>query len=67
MFMNLEGAVINYLMERDNLSLEQADYMWREIASEIFDAIYGTSCMSLDEVLENNLGITLEDLMEESV
>ena len=64
MFGDLEGLVINYLIETKDYNMEEATNYWKEIFSEIMDAIFGTSCMSVEEVIENNLGISFEELKE---
>ena len=64
MFMNLEGLVINYLMISKDYNMEEATNYWKAICSEIMDAMFGTSCMSVEEIIENNLGITIEELKE---
>ena len=64
MFMNLEGIVINMLMVRDNLTMEEANNVWQNVKSEIMDSMFGTSCMSVGEVIEDNLGITVKEMIE---
>jgi hypothetical protein len=64
MFMNLEGLVINYLITHKDYTLDEAMIFWKDLCSEIMDALYGTSLMSVDEIIENNLGVTIETLEE---
>jgi hypothetical protein len=49
--------VIKILMERDNLTYEEAKEEYEDTKSELMDAIDGTSCLDPEEVL---LGIGLE-------
>lgn len=49
--------VIKILMERDNLTYEEAKEEYEDTKSELMDAIDGTSCLNPEEVL---LGIGLE-------
>ena len=64
MFMELEGIVINMLMVRDNLTMEEANEIWQNVQSEIMDSMFGTSSMSVEEVIEDNLGITVKEMIE---
>lgn len=48
------------LMERDGLSSEEAQEIIDETRAELIDAIDGTSCLSPEEVLANELGLELD-------
>jgi hypothetical protein len=62
--MNLEGLVVNYLVNNKDYTIDEALIFWENLVSEITDALYGTSCMSVDEIVENNLGVSVERLKE---
>jgi hypothetical protein len=64
MFINLEGLVVNYLVNNKDYTIDEALSFWENLVSEIADALYGTSCMSVDEIVENNLGVSVERLKE---
>ena len=54
-------------MRRDGVTEEEAKSMVESCASELFDAVYGTSCTEPDEVIMNELGLEpdyLEDILE---
>ena len=59
-----KNRVVQILMDRDNMTETEATNYWKAICSELMDAMFGTSCMSVEEIIENNLGITIEELKE---
>lgn len=55
--MDARNRVVRILMHRDGLTEEEAVSMVEDTASEIYDAIEGTGCMDLDEIMMNELGL----------
>lgn len=54
--------VIRILMERDGVTYEEAKQMYLDCRNEILDAINGTSCVSPEDVLADELGLELDYL-----
>ena len=52
--------IIKILMERDGVSYEEAKEMYENCKSELMDAIDGTSCLSPEEVLLEELGLEMD-------
>lgn len=55
--MDARNRVVRILMHRDRLTEEEAVSMVEDTASEIYDAIRGTSCMDPDEIIMEELGL----------
>ena len=51
------NKIIKILMNRDDLTYEEAKEMYEDTKAELMDAFDGTSCLSPEEVL---LGLGLE-------
>lgn len=49
--------IINILMNRDEISYEEAKQMYLDTRSELMDAIDGTSVLTPEEVLMGELGL----------
>lgn len=49
--------IIRILMDRDGVTYEEAKEMYKDCRAEIQEAIYGTSCIPPEEVLESELGL----------
>ena len=49
--------IIRILMERDGLTYEEAKEEYQHCKSELMDAMEGTSCLSPEEVLAEELGL----------
>lgn len=61
------NRVVEILMKRDGVTEEEAKSMGESCASELADAVYGTSLVEPDEVIMNELGLEpdyLEDILE---
>lgn len=55
--MGARNRVVRILMHRDGLTEEEAVSMVEATASEIYDAIEGTSCVEPEEIMMNELGL----------
>ena len=55
--MDARNRVVRILMHRDGLTEAEAVSMVAATASEIYDAIEGTSCMEPEEIMMNELGL----------
>lgn len=49
--------IVDLLMRRDGMTEEDAFVRYKEVKSELMDAIDGTSCIDPEEVLMDELGI----------
>ena len=49
--------IINILMNRDGISYEEAKQMYLDTQSELMDVFDGTSILTPEEVLMNELGL----------
>ena len=49
--------IIEILMRRDGVSYDEAKEMYENCKAELMDAIYGTSLLEPEEVLECELGL----------
>ena len=49
--------IIGILMRRDGYTREEATERYREVRSEIGDALIGTSCLNPEDVLADELGL----------
>lgn len=49
--------IIEILMRRDGVTYEEAEAMYMDCKSEIMEAFEGTSCLSVEEVLQCELGL----------
>lgn len=58
------NRIIKILMERDNMTYEEAEEVYEDTKSELMDAIEGTSCLSPEEVLEGELGLELDYIFD---
>ena len=58
------NRIIKILMERDDLTYEEAKEMYEDTKSELMDALEGTSCLSPEEVLECELGLEIDYLFD---
>lgn len=55
--MDARNRVVRILMHRDGITEEEAVSMVEATASEIYDAIEGTSCVEPEEIMMNELGL----------
>ena len=55
--MDARNRVVRILMHRDGLTEKEAVEMVENTASEIYDAIEGTSCVEPEEIMMNELGL----------
>ena len=55
--MDARNRVVRILMHRDGITEEEAVSMVEATASEIYDAIKGTSCVEPEEIMMNELGL----------
>ena len=51
------NEIIRILMERDELTYEEAKEAYEDCKSELMDAFEGTSCLSPEDVLQELLGL----------
>ena len=58
------NRVVKILMERDEMTEEEAVELVEEVRSELLDAISGTSCLSPEEVIEGELGLEPDYLFD---
>lgn len=58
------NKVIEILMNRDNLTYDEAKEMYEDTKSELMDAIDGTSCLSPEEVLAEELGLEMDYIFD---
>lgn len=54
------NKIIKILMDRDGLTYEEAKEMYDNTKAELMDAIDGTSCLSPEEVLLEELGLEMD-------
>jgi hypothetical protein len=52
--------IIKILMNRDGVTYEEAKEMYEDAKAELMDAIDGTSGLSPEEVLMNELGLEMD-------
>ena len=55
--MDARNRVVRILMHRDGLTEKEVVEMVENTASEIYDAIEGTSCVEPEEIMMNELGL----------
>ena len=55
--MDARNRVVRILMHRDGLTEKEAVEMVENTASEIYDAIEGTSCVEPEEIMMNEVGL----------
>lgn len=58
------NEIIRILMERDNLTYEEAKEMYEDTKSELMDAIDGTSGLDPEEVLMSELGLEMDYIFD---
>lgn len=51
------NEIIRILMRRDDLTYEEAKEAYEDCRAEIMEALEGSSCLSLDEILQSELGL----------
>jgi len=51
------NEIIRILMRRDGLTYEEAKEAYEDCRAEIMEALEGSSCLSLDEILQAELGL----------
>lgn len=51
------NRIIKILMERDDMTYEEAKAVYEDTKSELMDAIEGKICLTPDEVLLGELGL----------
>lgn len=56
--------IINILMNRDEISYEEAKQMYLDTQSELMDAIDGTSVLTPEEVLMGELGLEMDYIFD---
>ena len=55
--MDARNRVVRILMHRDGLTEKEAVSRVEDTASEIYDAIEGTSCMEPEDIMMDELGL----------
>jgi len=55
--MDARNRVVRILMHRDGLTEKEAVSRVEDTASEIYDAIEGTSCMDPEDIMMEELGL----------
>ena len=55
--MDAKNRVVRILMHRDGLTEKEAVSRVEDTASEIYDAIEGTSCMNPEDIMMEELGL----------
>lgn len=55
--MDARNRVVRILMHRDGLTEKEAVSRVEDTASEIYDAIEGTSCMDPEDIMMDELGL----------
>lgn len=55
--MDARNRVVRILMHRDGLTEKEAVSRVKDTASEIYDAIEGTSCMDPEDIMMEELGL----------
>ena len=58
------NKIIKILMDRDGLTYEEAKEMYENTKAELMDAIDGTSCLSPEEVLLEELGLEMDYIFD---
>ena len=58
------NKIIKILMDRDELTYEEAKEMYENTKAELMDAIDGTSCLSPEEVLLEELGLEMDYIFD---
>lgn len=56
--------IIKILMERDGVSYDEAKEMYLDAKAEIYDAVYGTSVLTVEDILLGELGLELDYIHE---
>lgn len=54
------NKIIEILMNRDDMTYEEAKQAYEDAKSELMDAIEGNSCLSPEEVLLGELGLEMD-------
>ena len=58
------NEIIKILMDRDELTYEEAREMYENTKAELMDAIDGTSCLTPEEVLLEELGLEMDYIFD---
>ena len=58
------NRIIEILMNRDNLTYEEAKEMYDDTKAELMDAIDGTSGLDPEEVLMSELGLEMDYIFD---
>ena len=56
--------IIKILMDRDDMTYEEAKEAYEDTKSELIDAIEGNSCLSPEEVLLGELGLEMDYIFD---
>lgn len=56
--------IITILMNRDEITYEEAKKLYLDTQSELLDAIEGKSCLSPEEILIGNLGLEMDYIFD---
>ena len=54
------NRVVEVLMKRDGMTKDEAEDYLSEVRSELYDAINGTSCLSPEDVMYDELGLEMD-------
>lgn len=54
------GTIIRILMERDGMTRAEAEQAYKEMKSEIMDALNGNSVLNVEEILIGELGLEVD-------
>ena len=58
------NKIIKILMDRDGLTYEEAKEAYEDTKAELMDALEGTSCLTPEEVLLEELGLEMDYLFD---
>ena len=59
-----KNRVVRILIERDSLTEKEAIAMVEDAQSELYEALQGTSCVTPEEVIENELGLEPDYILD---
>jgi predicted Zn-ribbon and HTH transcriptional regulator len=59
-----KNRVVRILIERDSLTEEEAVEMVKDAQSELYEALQSTSCVTPEEVIENELGLEPDYILD---
>lgn len=56
--------IVDILMDRDGMTREEALERIKDVKSELYDAMEGTSCMTPEDVMYEELGLEIDYIFQ---